>query len=144
MKKSTLALLLVAGELFGVSGEALYVKHCAACHQRFVESDLLMKNFFEADNTLLKLKAPTINQLVFRLKQQVGDRNGDREFHMMEVAEFVKDYVYYPDKQKSVCLPEVIRQFDTMPSMKGMISEEELDAVSEWIYLSDTKEEKVK
>jgi hypothetical protein len=75
------------------------------------------------------------------LKQQIGDRDGDREFHMMEVTEFVKDYVYYPDKQKSVCIPEVIRQFDTMAPMKGKISEEELDAVSEWIYMSDLKQE---
>lgn len=141
MIKVAVALLIVAGHLFALSGEAVYEKHCAACHQRYVEMDILSKNFFEMDNKMLNLKAPTINQLVFRLKQQIGDRDGDREFHMMEVTEFVKDYVYYPDKQKSVCIPEVIRQFDTMAPMKGKISEEELDAVSEWIYMSDLKQE---
>ncbi|MGB5965014.1 MAG: cytochrome c [Sulfurimonadaceae bacterium] len=140
MIKAVAAVLITAGQLFALSGEAVYEKHCASCHQRFVETDLLLKNFFEMENKMLNLKAPTINQLVFRLKQQIGDREGDREFHMMEVTEFVKDYVYYPDKQKSVCIPEVIRQFDTMASMKDQISEEELEAVSEWIYLSDLKE----
>jgi hypothetical protein len=52
----------------------------------------------------------------------------------MEVVEFIKDYVIDPDKSKSVCLEEVISNFETMPSLRGKISEEELEMVSEWIY----------
>lgn len=137
MIKNVFMVMLAVWPLFAHPGEAIYVQHCAACHQRYVDKEILAKNFMEMNNTLLDLKAPTVNQLAFRLKQRIGDPEGDREFHLMEVVEFVKDYVFFPDKQKSVCLPEVIRNFDTMPSMKGEISEEELETVTEWIYYSD-------
>jgi hypothetical protein len=52
----------------------------------------------------------------------------------MEVIEFIKDYTLNPDKQKSVCLPEVIEHFEVMPSMNGKISQEELEEVSSWIF----------
>jgi hypothetical protein len=93
-----------------------------------------MENFMKGKNTLLQLKGPSLNQLNFRLKQMIGEPNGDKEFHKMEVVEFIKDYVIDPDKSKSVCLEEVISNFETMPSLRGKISEEELEMVSEWIY----------
>ena len=141
--RSVAALLVCFLPAFAdISGEAVYQRDCAACHERFVPTELLMRNFFEERNGLLRLKAPTINQLSFRIKQQVGDPGGDREFHRMEVVEFIKDYVTRPDKQKSVCIPAVLELFDTMPGMEGKISETDLEAVAEWIYSSDMKEEK--
>jgi hypothetical protein len=124
-----------------MSGEAVYERDCAACHERFVPTDLLMRNFLQEGNRLLRLKGPTINQLAFRIKQRVGDPGGDREFHLMEVVEFIKDYVYEPDKQKSVCIPEVLELFETMPGMRGKIAESDLEAVAEWIYFSDIEKE---
>lgn len=133
-------LTLSVTALAEVSGEAVYERSCAGCHDRFEEPDTLIRNFMETNNTLLNLKAPTINQLAFQLKRRIGDPKGDREFHLMEVVEFVKDYCYYPDKQKSVCIPQVIDAFETMPSLEGKVTEEAMEAVAEWIYFSDIKE----
>ena len=144
MRKLAMLAMIAALPLFALSCESVYLQHCAACHQRFVNTELLKKNFVEMDNKLLKLKAPTINQLAFRLKEQIGDQEGDREFHIMEVTAFVKDYVYFPNRQKSICTPPVLRQFDTMPSMKGQISEADLESVTEWVYWSDIKQEEKK
>lgn len=114
-------------------GEKIFEKKCSQCHVKSMPIDLLMRNFIEEDNKLLKLKAPTGNEISFRLKQQIGDKD-DIEFHLIETADFVKDYVSNPDKSKTICLQGVIKHFDTMPSMKGKVSEEELEKISFFLY----------
>ncbi len=125
--------------LFSMSGKEVYEKKCASCHESYIPMAKLTENFLEKDNTLLKLKAPTVNQLSFRLKQQIGDPKGDEEIHRMEVEAFISDYLLNPDKEKTLCMKEVIKYFDTMPSMKGKITEDEISAVSAFIYNFDSK-----
>jgi len=123
-------------------GKILFEKHCVSCHTPFVPMLKLKENFLEHNNTLLKLKAPTLNQLSYRLKQRIGDPKGDEEMHRMEVTAFMSDYVYHPDKSKSVCLDEVMLHFKTMPSLKGKVSEDALDRIGEYLY--DFDEEVIK
>ncbi|MCB4760146.1 MAG: DUF255 domain-containing protein [Sulfurovum sp.] len=120
--------------LHAFSGEDVYQKKCASCHESYIPMKKLMKNFVKHKNRLLKLKAPTLNQLSYRLKQQIGDSSGDEDMHRMEVEAFIFDYLNHPNKQKTVCLHDVIQYFPVMPSMKGKISEEEVEAVSNYIY----------
>ncbi|WP_456451560.1 thioredoxin family protein [Hydrogenimonas sp.] len=133
MKRWWLSLLLPL-TLFALDGRSVYEKKCAGCHKLYVPAEELMANFLEHNNTLLHLEAPTVNQLAYRLKQQIGDPKGDKDVQLMEVAAFVHEYVLAPDRQKSVCMPEVMVHFETMPSLKGKITDEELEAVAEWIY----------
>jgi len=123
--------------LLWADGEVIYKEKCVTCHEGFIPMGQLKENFVEYNNTKLKLKGPTLNQLSFRLKQKIGDPKGDEDIHLMEVQEFIKDYVYNPDKQKSVCMDEVLAAFDTMPSMKGQIDEEALEEVASYIYHFD-------
>ena len=123
-------------------GKALFEKHCTSCHRPFIPMSKLKENFLDHNNTLLKLKAPTLNQLSYRLKQRIGDPKGDEELHRMEVTAFMSDYVYYPDKDKSVCLDEVMIHFKTMTSLKGKITEDELEEIGTYLY--DFDEEVVK
>lgn len=127
-------LILLPLTIFAMDGEEVYNKKCSSCHQLYFPVDELMKNFMEYNNTLLNLKAPTINQLSYRLKQRIGDPTGDKDIQLMEVTSFIQDYLFYPDKQKSICLPEIASYFETMPSFKGKLTEDEIEAVSEWIY----------
>jgi len=115
------------------AGEKVFDNKCNSCHVKSMDIPLLMKNFIEEDNKLLNLKAPTGNEISFRLKQQIGDRN-DMEFHLVETADFVKDYVINPNKAKTICLEGVIKHFDTMPSMKGKVTEDELEDVAFFLY----------
>ena len=128
-----LTLLLCAKD-----GKALFAKHCLPCHQLFAPMSKLKKNF-DHNNTILNLKAPTLNQLSYRLKKRIGDPKGDKEMHRMEVTAFMSDYVNDPDKQKSVCLEEVIKHFDTMPSLKGKVTEDELEEIGVYLYDFDKK-----
>lgn len=129
-----LNILLCSSSLFAQDGREVYKNKCASCHKLYVEPLKLVENFMENNNTTLKLKAPSINQISLRLKSFIGDIEGDEDMHKMEVDSFVADYLMNPDKSKSVCLPKVLRHFDTMPSLKGKISVEEIEAVSTFLY----------
>lgn len=116
------------------NGENIYKNKCASCNEYYVPVDLLMDNFMNHNNKKLNLKAPTVNQLNFRLKQMIGEPKGDLEFHRVEVTGFIKSYLITPDKQKSVCMPEVINNFGTMKSMKNELTSKEMDDIADWIY----------
>mgnify|MGYP001042695431 CR=1 FL=1 len=114
-------------------GEKIFEQKCTQCHVKYMDIQLLMKNFIEEDNKLLNLKAPTANEISFRLKHQIGSMD-DMEFHLIETAEFMEDYLYYPDKAKTICLEGVVKHFDTMPSLKGKITPQEIEDVAFFIY----------
>ncbi|HEY9190741.1 MAG TPA: thioredoxin family protein [Sulfurovum sp.] len=132
--KPLFSMLLCVGMLFGTEGQEVYEKKCASCHQGYIPMSKIKENFLDHNNTLLKLTAPTLNQLSYRLKQRIGDPKGDNDIHRMEVAAFVSEYVLHPDREKSLCLDDVMQYFQTMPSLKGKVTEEELEAVSAYIY----------
>ena len=115
-------------------GKEIYDKKCSSCHKGFIPLLKLKQNFIDKNNTLLNLKAPTINQLSYRLKKSIGDRRGDRDMHLMEISSFVYEYIVNPDRSKSLCLPDIMKFFDTMASLKGKITEDEVDSVVEYIY----------
>ena len=114
-------------------GEKVFDNKCMECHEKSMPIPLLMKNFIEENNKLLNLKAPTGNEISFRLNQQIGSRD-DMEFHLHQTEEFLKDYLYNPDLSKTICLEGVIRHFEVMPSMKGKISQEEISEVNHFLY----------
>ena len=114
-------------------GEKIFENKCMECHEKSMPIPLLMKNFIEENNKTLKLKAPTGNEISFRLKQQIGNKE-DLEFHLPQTNDFLKDYLYNPDLSKTICLQGVIRHFKVMPSMKGKITEREIEDVNYFLY----------
>ena len=117
-----------------ITGKNVYQKKCKSCHKLYIAPTQLIENFMEKNNTMLKLTAPSINQIVFRLKNRIGDPKGDEDIHRMEVDSFIADYLMNPNKSKSICLPKVLKHFKTMPSLKGKISVDEIEAVSGFFY----------
>ena len=137
--KTVLLIAMCMSTLFAHEGKILFEKHCTSCHTPFIPMTTLKENFLDEDNTLLKLKAPTLNQISYRLKQRIGDPKGDEEIHRMEVSAFISEYVFHPSKDKSVCLEDVIKHFKTMPSLQGKVSPNELDKISTYVYDFDAK-----
>lgn len=115
------------------NGEKIFDSKCSSCHQKSINMQSLLKNFLEEDNKTLNLLAPTGNQISYRLKAQVGS-DDDREFHLEETADFLVEYVNNPDKTNTICLEGVVKHFDTMPSLKGQISEEDIRTVNHFLY----------
>ena len=132
-------LIVFIWSLWADEGKMLFEKHCVSCHTPFIPMLKLKENFLDHNNTLLNLKAPTLNQLSYRLKQRIGDPKGDEDLHRMEVTAFMSDYVYHPDKDKSVCLDEVMAHFKTMPSLKGQVGEEALEHIGTYLYDFDAE-----
>jgi len=132
-------IFIIILNLLANDGKVLFEKYCVSCHTPFIPILKLKENFLDYNNTLLKLKGPSLNQLSYRLKQRIGDPKGDKDIQRMEVSAFITDYVYKPDKDKSICLSEVLSQFKTMPSLKDKITEEELEEINIFIYDYDEK-----
>jgi len=130
--------MLSTAVLYADRGEEVYNNICSKCHQLYIPIEELSKNF-EAENKILKLKAPTISQISYRMKQKIGDPRSDEDIQRMEVSAFIADYIIYPDKQKSVLHPNIGKHFETMPSLKGKLSTEDIEAISGFVYDYDKK-----
>lgn len=117
MKKITLALLaLVAGTaLFAHDGEALFDEKCAVCHIKTRPTP----------ETRSSLVAPPIMGVMMHVKEAFpGNREG--------ALAFIKAYVVNPSAEKAVC--PSIRRFGMMPSLKGAVTDAELDAIAGYVY----------
>ena len=120
-------------------GEKAYKEVCSKCHRLYISEEKLVANFMEHNNSLLQLKAPPLSMISDRMKKKIGDPEADEEIHRMEVSAFIADYIIYPDRQKSVLNPVVGRYFETMPSLKGKLSTEDIEAISNFVYDIDEK-----
>ena len=134
MKYILTHMILLSATLFALSGEAIFEEKCSSCHASYIPQNQLISNFFEHNNTVLKLKAPTLNQLSFSLKDDIAGRKGDAESQKMVVEEYIEAYLDDPSKLRGVVSWRITQYFDKMPSMKGELSEDELEAVSEYIF----------
>lgn len=119
--------------LFGGEGEQLFDTHCASCHSYYIPQTKLNANA-EANNTILHLKAPALNELSFGVRLNVGDRKADEESQRMEVEDFIAVYLESPDRNKSVIPHEQTSFYPNMPSMKGLLDEDQIEILSDYIF----------
>ncbi|MFT7879709.1 MAG: DUF255 domain-containing protein [Sulfurimonas sp.] len=119
--------------LFASEGAELFERHCASCHTHYLPMSRVIANA-EQNNTLLHLKAPTLNQLSFGVRLNVGDRKADEESQRMEVEEFIASYIASPQREKSVLPRELTHFYPEMPPMKNLLDEDEIEALSSYIF----------
>ena len=50
-----------------------------------------------------------------------------------EANAFLKDYLMNPTKEKAICKENKLLRFGLMPSQKGLLSDEELDKIIEYL-----------
>ncbi len=132
MTKLWLIVLLGAVSLMGaeqkIDGEKVFDKACASCHIKMISSTETKKIF-------KTLKAPPMVEVSGQLKKNIKIIDDiDDEIHRAVVIAFIKDYVIYPHLDKSMCQAMALERFDLMPSLKGKLSEDELNAVAAWVY----------
>ena len=127
MKKYLLsALFLFSSVAFGDQGYEIYKNNCMQCH-----AELLTKK--EAMANLNNLKAPSMNEVSNRLKENIiiADKNEDVKKRV--VIAFIKDYIRDPMIGDAMCRPGAVERFGVMPAITHL-EEDELQAVAEWIY----------
>jgi len=125
--KLGLALLVSGYALWAVDGYGVYKKNCMHCHVEIMEKSLVLKN-------LKNLKAPPMIEVSNRLKENIVIKEEDEDVKRRVIIAFIKDYIENPSVQYSMCHPMAIERFGIMPSLKGKLSDEERQAVAEWIH----------
>ena len=104
-----------------LDGKVLLEVKCAACH------NLDMPPVTTPDEP-----APPIMAVAFHVYDFVKVST-PAERHSKAVA-FVKDYVVSPSKEKSFCDAKSLEQYGVMPSQKGKVSIEELEAIASYMF----------
>jgi len=114
--------------------QTIYLKKCQMCHALDYPDSVEEKNAMAAPNIL------TIMKNIPKGVDAIEEPKTKEELRDL-VIEFMKDYVYNPTPNKSYCEDIVFKRFDYMPSLKGFISEKELDIVLPWVYDNFTPKE---
>jgi len=131
MKRTITALAIFCisfawGDSFA-QGEKLFEQKCSSCHTGFVAGDKIKENFFEKNNTILKLKAPTVNMLAYAImdsSQHVGDPN-DPEMRVDEIEEYLRDSLVHPKKENSICDPEIMKYYEDKKPLVPSLADDE-------------------
>ena len=101
-------------------GGRLLKEKCAACHNLKMPPD-----------TYENEKAPPMMAVVFHLKDFMKIRN--EQDKVEKFIPFIQDYVMDPSKEKSYCDEESLKTYGVMPSQKGNVSQDELEAIAAYM-----------
>ena len=96
-------------------GEVIFKNKCSSCHGDFISINTLKENFFEKNNKLLKLKAPTVNMLAYAIMdspKKIGDPN-DADMRQIEIESYLKSYLEKPDRFNSICDEHILKFYET-------------------------------
>jgi len=109
------------------AGQKIFDNTCVACHVEILNKETALKTF-------KTLKAPPMNEVAMQLKSNVIIKDDDDDVHRAVVIAFIKDYIKYPELAKTMCHPGAVDRFGVMPSQKARLNDEEINAVSVWLY----------
>lgn len=128
-------------------GKKVFEQKCASCHKEYIPLNLIKENYFEKDNTLLNLKTPTANMIVWAMMdgpKKIGDSN-EPDIQVLEIEKFLKDYLENPDRFNAICDDTVMNYYDNKPSMKGKLTNEDYVNLSYYFldYKANLKEDLV-
>ena len=109
-------ILATSSLLFASNGaEELANEKCGSCH--------LMGAITK--EKLDRMVAPPYWAIAKRVKQSSQDRES--------AIKFIVDYTLNPDQEKTLFPKETIEKFGLMPSQKGIVSEDEIKQIAEYI-----------
>ncbi|WP_198306329.1 thioredoxin family protein [Arcobacter vandammei] len=129
--------------LFGNSyedGKKVFIEKCSSCHKEYIPLSLIKENYFEKDNSLLNLKTPTANMIVWAMMDgpnRIGDPN-EPDIQILEIEKFLREYLEKPDRFNSICDDTVMNYYDNKPSMKSELEDE--DYINLSYYFLEYKE----
>jgi len=104
-----------------LDGKALLETKCASCHNLSMPAE-----------TFPDEVAPPMMAVAFHVYDFIKV-NTPAEKTPASIA-FVKDYVFNPTKKKSFCDQKSLDDYGLMPSQKGKLTEEELEAIAIYMF----------
>ncbi|MDD2699219.1 MAG: hypothetical protein PHF17_10495 [Arcobacteraceae bacterium] len=133
MKKFSLGLTVLIVSQIGLSGsevrdaKILFEKKCQMCHATTAPKSKQKK---------MLMVSPPMNVVAKNMVwgiDSLHDKISDEDLRNESIT-FMKDYLYNPDRKKSNCEDISFEKFGMMPSLKGFITEQELDVLLPWVY----------
>lgn len=125
---SLLPLLLIANEDNTLNaGKTVFDNVCSKCHAELLDKQTALKTFET-------LKAPPMNEVSQQLKTNIIIKDDDDDVHRAVVIAFIKDYIKYPGLAKIMCNANAVDRFGIMPSQKSILTDEQINSVSTWLY----------
>ena len=94
---------------------------CSKCHNLDLPPKLLKKEL-----------APPMMAISHHVFNKVSAKNESER--MLNAIAFVKDYVLNPSVSKSFCDKDSLKKYGVMPSQKGNVDEDELEAIASYIF----------
>ena len=104
-----------------LNGKKLLEQKCAQCH-----------NIKLPPETFEDEKAPPMMAVSFHIKDFIQTSNESER--IPKAIEFIKDYVINPSASKSFCDKESLKTYGVMPSQKGNVTQDELQAIAEYMF----------
>ncbi len=146
MKKLLIVSVITTITLFGgfKEGKELFDKYCSSCHSGYVPADKIKENFFEKDNKLLNLDAPTVNMLAYAIMdgpKKVGDPN-DEDMRQAEIEEYLKEMLYHPSRDDSICEHTIMKYYKQKKPLNAKLSDEQIADLAE--FFMNYKQERLK
>jgi thioredoxin-related protein len=146
MIKKIIIILSLVVFVFGSyeKGEKIFKQKCSSCHSDYIPPKKIKDNFFNQNNKLLNLKAPTINMLVWAIldgPKKIGQEGDD--FRKDEIEEYLIQALFEPSIQNSICDTKILKFYKPKKTMKGKISEEEISLIADFILSYKQKRAKL-
>ena len=110
-----------------VTGQEIFSKKCEMCHDIYGPQTFQEQKDMVAPTITLAMKSVTIGT------DAIEEPKTKAELKKLTI-EFLKDYILHPHKDKAYCEETVFKRFNTMPSLKGFITQEQLDIVLPYVY----------
>jgi len=104
-----------------LEGDVLIEQKCAKCHNL----DMPPKSY---ENEI----APSMMAVTFHLKDFIKSNNPSE--HEAKMVDFVKDYAIAPSREKAFCDKDSLDSYGVMPSQKGNVTKDELEAIAHYMY----------
>ena len=120
MKSIIISSLLATSTLFAQSGASLFKNNCSSCHIEVLginESGGVITNIYSA---------PYAKDIVDKLKVEIKDED--------EFVSFIKDYINMPSTRKSLYSKKAIKKFGLMPSLSGVLTDDESTRLAKYLY----------
>ncbi len=101
--------------------EELFKKNCASCHTTVTGVSIDHQGEYKYISP-----APYITDLITKLKTKTKTQQ--------EFITFIQNYINDPDKRKSLYGKRAIKEFGLMPTLKGVMTNEESAQMAEYLY----------
>jgi len=144
MLKIWILFFSIAPALFAsyLQGKVLFRSKCNVCHAGYFPASELKKNFFDKNNTLLHLKAPTTNMLawvVTKSPKRIVDP-ADAEMSREAVALYLQETLENPDSD-TLFEHNIRKYFGKHPVLKGL-SQKDYDDLADYLLQYDAMRKK--